>query len=298
MRRRDRGIRHDYLLVWGHGIGYVEPIIEMVRANPALKIVKILNHVAGDIEELVHAVYSFDYAPLQHLKGKTRYLKQTPREVYFIFVENSSPDEDYFGEDAYRHIESLTVKLLKEEIRNRFNPRREDGTRSEDHVIHASDNQLQTDHILRYLGLPGLELFENRHFVLRAPYHLQGITEFSVMHLPLAELACSIVTGERRNFGMRLVGIRETPHYRALCGDCDPYRRYLATYLGTALTDDHSVDKLLVLRESFCYLSSPHQCDYILVKKREEGGFQVLDGVHRAAILAHQGVDAAHFAVV
>jgi len=292
-----RGQRYDYFLVWGHGVHLVQQILDMIRSNGALKIVKILHHVPGTVEELIHAVYSFDYAPIEHLRGKTEYLKRTPREAYFIFVQNSAPDEDYFGEGPFRHIESQSIKALKEQIRDRFNPRSA-GKRSEDHVIHASDNQLQTDHILSYLGYPGLELFDNRNLALKAPYHLGEISEYAIRYLPISAIRCRVVTGGRFSYAPELTDIENTPHYRALCGDCEPYRLYLEKFLGTALTDDHTLPGLLGLKESFRYLLAPFDSDYVIVREAEERQFVVLDGVHRVAVLKHQGVDALHVAVL
>lgn len=294
------GTRYDYLLVWGHGTCHLQPMLDMIRAHGAFRIVKIMHHVPQTVDALVFAVYSFDYAPIQHLRGKTEYLKKTPREAYFIFVENLSPDEDYFGEGAFRHLESRTLKALKEEIRDRFNPRVA-GKRSEEHVIHASDNAEQTDHILRYLGYQGVELFADRHLALKAPYHLSGITSYCVRRVPLSRLVCRIVTGDRFSYQAQAVGIEETPHYRALAGDEQAYQGYLDRYLGTALTDDHTLANLLRLRDSFRYLAPPFHADYIVVREEGEGEgarFVVVDGVHRAALLKNQGVEEINVAVI
>lgn len=291
-------IRYDYFLVWGHGVEHLDGIIGMIRIHPALKIVKILNHMCLAVDHLVHAVYSFDYAPFEHLKAKTEYLKRTPREVYFIFVENRCPEEDYFGEGPYRHIESRTIKRLKEEIRNLYNGQ-VDGRRSEDHMIHASDNELQTHHILRYLGFPGVQMFGKKHLALDAPYHLPEIAHFSVRDIPVSSLQCRIVAGDRDLYvPRRVAGIEQTPHYRALQGDLDAYRTYLGRFLGQALTDDHTLEGFLRLKDSFRYLSAPFQSSYVIVEECESEKFVLLDGVHRAAILKYQGVTHFHVAVI
>lgn len=297
MTRSASELRYDYFLVWGHGIGHLDQMLSMIRNHPALKVVLIKNHLPQTVEELVTVVYSFDYAPIEHLKGKTEYLKRTPCECYFIVVENHDPDEDYFGEGAFRHIESRTVKALKERIRDLCNPRF-GGRRSEEHVIHASDNQMQTDYILKYLGLTGIDCFGNGNVALNAPYHMGEIAQYSLKYVSLAALWCRIVTGPRHCYSAELTPVQHTPHYRALCGDCDPYRQYLATYLGTALCDDHSLYNLLRLRESFSYLQAPFDCDYVIVQETEEGKFEVLDGVHRVAVLKYQGAAAIHVVVL
>ena len=143
--------RYDYFLIWGNGLKYRDQIINEIRKDSNFQIIKILHHKPKNIKELVQAIYSYDYAPFCHLKSKTEYLLKTAPEVDFIFVKNIDPREDYVGEGEFRHIESQNVKLLKERIRDNYNKRKDD-RRTEEHVIHASDNQDQTDYILRYLG--------------------------------------------------------------------------------------------------------------------------------------------------
>lgn len=293
-----RRARYDYVLVWGHGIRYIDEILAAIRWHSALKIVKIVNHVPHSVEDLVEVIYSYDYAPIEHLRGKTEYLKGTPNEVYFIFVENREPGEDFFGEGPYRHIESRTLKQLKERIRDRFNPR-VDGGRSEDHVVHASDNMLQTEYILRHLGLGGVGLFARRHLALDAPYHLREISDFTIRAIPLDSLQCRIVAGGREVYVPRRVsGIEATPHYRALVGDLQAYRDYVATFRGQALTDDHCLESFLRLKDSLRYLAPPFESAYLVVEETSTGELVLLDGVHRAAILKYQGVIDLHVAVV
>jgi hypothetical protein len=289
--------RYDYFLIWGHGIRFRDNILDLIRSHAALKIVKILYHTPETIEQLVHAVYSYDYAPLAHLRGKTEYLKQTPNEVYFIFVENHFPDEDYLGEGPYRHIESKTIKTLKEQIRDQFNER-VDLNRSEDHVVHASDNQMQTDYILKYLGHEGIDLFKSNFVALNAPYHIRGVSEFSLRKIPISSLLCRIVVGNRTIYAPRVTVIEDTPHYKALTGDDHIYEEYVRNFMGLALTDDHPLHNFLRLNESFRYLSSPFEYNYIIVKEAEEDKFVIVDGVHRAAILKYSGVTDIHVAVI
>ncbi|CAG1016435.1 hypothetical protein ANAEL_05623 [Anaerolineales bacterium] len=290
-------MRYDYFLIWGNGVRYRDSILDMIRSEPDLKIVKILYHTPETIDELVDTVYSYDYAPLQHLKGKTEYLRKTVCEVYFVFVENHSPCEDYFGDGPYRHIESRGLKELKEKIRDTFNPR-ENGKRTEEHVIHASDNQMQTDYILRYLRLNGIDLFTNKHLSLDAPYHVQKVSSFSIRKIPMFSLRCNIVVGDAIVHVPKRTTVESTPHYRALSGEHHVYDEYVRTYLGMALTDDHCLENLLRLSRDFRYLSPPYDGNYIITRELDDGTFSIIDGVHRAAILKHRGVDEVIVAVI
>jgi hypothetical protein len=158
--------RYDYFLIWGNGLRYKNQIIDEIRKDNNFQIVKILHHKPKTIKKLVQAIYSYDYAPFWHLKSKTEYLLKTTPEVEFIFVKNIDPREDYVGEGDFRHVESQTVKHLKETIRDKYNERKDD-RRTEEHVVHASDNQEQTDYILRYLGFN-----EGLNYLTREPNKL------------------------------------------------------------------------------------------------------------------------------
>ena len=144
--------RYDYFLIWGNGLPYQNEILDILRDAESIEIIRLTSYKPKNIAKLVRAIYSYDYAPLQHLRAKTRYLLETIPEVLFIFVLNRDARERYVCTGAFRHVECANIKSIKEEIRNRFNPRKE-GKRTEEHVIHASDNESQVDHILKYLGV-------------------------------------------------------------------------------------------------------------------------------------------------
>ncbi len=279
--------RYDYLIIWGHGLQYYKQILSIIRSCSSLRIIKILRHTPETMEQLIHLVYSFDYAPFEHLKAKTEYLLTKPCEVMFVFVENIFPDEDYFGDGAYRHIESVTIKKLKEEIRNIYNPRI-NGKRTEYHVVHASDNQVQTDYMLRCLGYNGLDLFNNEHLALKAPYHVKNIICYDIEKIPISNIKCRMVVSNQENDFIKLVNIDETPHYKALLGDYDSYRTYISRFLGKYLTDDHTLENLLILKEFFQYLSPPFELNYIIVEKISGSCYSIVDGLHRVAILKYQ----------
>ena len=147
--------RYDYFLIWGHGLPHQEQILEMIQADPALKIIDIRPFRPRDLPRFVNEIYSCDYAPREHLKAKTEYLLTLPiNDVVVIFVLNTDVQEVMRGEGAFRHPECDRIKRIKDAIRNRFNPR-VDGKRSEWHVVHASDSEAQTSRLFRYLQFVG-----------------------------------------------------------------------------------------------------------------------------------------------
>lgn len=279
--------RYDYILIWGNGLQYEDEIIQRIRFHPDFDVIHILSHKPKSISTFVKVVYSFDYAPFWHLEGKTQYLLSTAAEVKIIVFRNNNPDEEYLGEGDFRHLESMTVKRFKEQLRDLYNERKND-RRSENHVIHATDNQEQADYLLRYLGYKdGLKtIVKHSNKFLKSPWHLGNVTQFTVEQVAVDEVKCRIISGRKH----KLCGIEESPHYQTLAGENDCYEDYVKRYQGVFLKDDHSLKNFTKLANNFEYLSSGHENDYILVKK-DDNKYIVCDGLHRLAILKSQNVE-------
>lgn len=285
--------RMDYLLLWGHGLAHTAEILQMVRRHPDLEILSIVHREVADIAQFVQDVYACDTVPFVHLVAKTRYLLQTPPKVLFVLLRNHRPDEKQFGEGAFRHVQSQTIKDLKEAIRNRFNPRLADGSRSEEHVVHASDYPSQVAHVLQVLGLPPLAHFEaEAHADIDAPYHLGALGPVTLAELPLDALVARLLD-------QGLVPVRETPHYQYALGHPEPYRAYHAKHFGTTLTDDHLPEAFDALLQDFRYgeRQARGKRSLIVVRPLGDGRYRILDGLHRAAILAARGATTAEVAV-
>jgi len=277
-------IQYDYILIWSHGLQYKNEIIDLIAKNKDFEIIKIQYHHPQKIKNLVKTIYSYDYAPFKHLKAKTKYLKKTASKVFFIFIKNKNPKIDYKGEGSFRHSESMTLKVLKEEIRNKFNPYN-NGKRTEDHIIHASDNEAQTNYILKYLGYKnGLNSILSTSKILRVPYHIGKINSFHLKKIKLSEIYCTILHGTHKSMTKRVMHITETPHYKTLSKQTNDYQKYLETFQGYYLTDYYSIEKFLELEKKMSYLEEPYSDNYIIVKKIKNN-YIIQDGVHRACIL-------------
>lgn len=283
-------MRYDFILVWGHGLEYTDIILDMLNQNPTFEVVKVLARKIDDINVFVRNVYSCDYAPFEHLENKTRYLLRTIPEVRIIFLKNLDPQEDYRGEGDFRHIESKTLRDFKESVRKQFNPRLQEVI-TEDHVIHASDSEHQVDFMLHFLGYPDgvnyLKHIPNRF--LSAPYHLPTFNKFKVKYVSFTKLFCNVIFYEQNKLGKKHVPISDSPQYQFLAGAENVYEEYLHSFVGLELTDYYSLKKFKELSINFEYLKAPHQVDYIIVHQEVDGEYTIVDGLHRAAILLHQG---------
>ena len=287
-------VRLDYFLLWGHALKDAEEILSMIRKDPMLWVIRLHRYAPKRIETLVKAIYSHDYAPLGHLRAKTAYLQSTPPNVLFVFVENKDVQEVLRGNGCFRHIECDRIRAIKDAVRSRFNPVI-GGRTSEHHVIHASDHQSQTDHILKFLGLPGgVDELRRPGGILQWPYHIPAPRKYRIRTVSIDALRCSLLACFPPSWTGSVPPkitclIKESPHYAALVGDTDRYRHYLARARGTLLCDDHSPEHLQRLKKSLQYLEAPFQSEYILTREcPEKGHFVILDGLHRASVLAAQ----------
>jgi hypothetical protein len=279
---------YHYILVWGHGMPHLDGILDAIRSAERCTIRKLLVRRVRSVRRLVKQVYSMDYAPFHHLKAKTRYLMKTPPMVAVVFVEIDQPKVEYFGEGAFRHQESLEIRELKESIRDRFNPRR-GGQRSEDHVVHAADNEQQTDHMLRLLGFAeGVGLFRARQAILDVPYYIGACERFELREVPLARLSCNVLQGDRERFSLRCLPLFESPHYLGLTGDMQIYDDYVRRFRGGPLTEDYSVQRFTLLASELDYLAAPDDNCYIVTKPMGDR-LVIQDGLHRAAIMLSRG---------
>ena len=82
-----------------------------------------------------------------------------------------------------------------------------------------------------------------------------------------------------------IVSIEETPHYRLLTGDEEPYRRYMNKNKWKNYGIQHSYENFKKLINNFhSYLEKPYEKDYIYCRS-DNGKYIVVDGLHRISIV-------------
>ena len=280
--------RIDCILIWGHGMQYFDNILSDIRENKSFKILKIQKHIPKDMKKFVREMYSYDYAPFWHLKAKTEYLLHTSNEVCFIFINNLNPDEDYFGEGSFRHKESLTLKIFKENLRDKYNPY-QNGKRTHNHVIHTTDSSEQTHHILQYLGYNnGINIFNKSSKIIELPYYLKGYSSFKFMTIEINKLFCNTIIGDSwNNYSVQTIKIKESPQYLGLTKNMNIYMNYINKYLGGPLQEDYNLDRYVSLSKNFKYLETPYESSFIVVEKKDNK-YIILDGLHRTCTLMVQ----------
>ena len=250
--------RVDSFIIWGHGIKYIREIMKTLRAN--FEIITIRRFEIKDMPSFIDDIYSCDTYPISHLRAKNIYLMSVPKEIIFVLVRNSDVREREAGSGDFRGVQCEHVIEVKSEIRGRFNPQ------PHNHVIHGTDYESQTEHILKVLGMKDVN-----YYTKNKPYHLA----FAIRELIMVEI--DSLRANILNKG--LVKIQDTPHYAYLKGDKKTYEDYFFKHMGRGLNEDH-------FPEAFDLLISKKSYEPIIIS-----GGRILDGVHRAAIMKSRGLN-------
>lgn len=280
-------MRYDIFMIWGNGLTHFEEINDIINHDPNFEVLSVHEKKITNMETFIQDVYKCDTVPWVHLIAKSKYLLNSPPSIIYMVVQNKDPDEKIFGEGEFKHIQCTKVKSIKEIIRNKFNPK-VDGKRSEEHVIHATDYEKQTEYLLDYFGLPNIEKYnkyENSKYVI--PYHLSTwhgnkIQNTYEIKVNLNELTANIVNKEN-------VLLKDTPHYKYVKGDKSPYIEYYNSFFSTNLTDNHhpiTFDKMV---DDFEYPYNIGDKKSLIIVEYQNGIYKIKDGIHRSVIMLAQG---------
>ena len=282
--------RYDVMLVWGHGYSHLHGILEVIRNEDLFAIVHVETKTFSNIKNFVKRVYSFDYAPLQHLKDKIRYLTNTEPKVTLILLKNKRPDEDFSGNGLFRHVESKTLVQLKKKIREAYNPRNKDGMLNHDHVVHTTDSETQTNHLLRLFGYRGgISKFCEEPSIVNLPHYLNKAKSYSLLKVDFQNIRCVNLIGEALNAEHKIITIEESVQFLGL-SDIKVYEKYVSKHLGYGLKKYYTTSIYMNMAEEFVYLYGKYSTNYIICKRVNHGRhFLIVDGLHRAAIHRFQG---------
>ena len=280
-------VRHEYgfFLIFYHGFKYKDQIISMIQEKNNIEIIHNLEFKMSP-NKLIKLLYSHDYAPLFHLKSKTRYLKRIKPIYFLIFFINYDPVHDYLGSGDFRHLECLRIKSLKTDIRLKYNPY-VDGEMSHDHIIHSGDNEIQTLHMVDFVkkNIDSNFLLGKFENPIAYPYHLNqyDFRNIIVRLVSTEDILYPII-------GLGTVRIDATPQYKALNEqNYSDYEDYLRENRGLKLRDFYSINKFIKLNELFVYGKSMENLIIVTKVVNLENKYRILDGTHRSAILAAKG---------
>jgi len=290
--------QYHYFIIWSNGYDHIDQILDLLRKDEAIEILTIRRHQVRNMRKFVFDLYACDYVPVEHLYAKLKYLFKLKPEVINIFVKNYQPAEIIRGDPPFRKKQCLKMVKVKNTVRNRFNPRQADPNFrlapldrgvSHEHVIHASDTEAQTDYYLKLLGYEdgiGYLNEDSEGLPFKKPFHLKRPERYVIKNIPVSSLFANILQRHNGKVGTMLVPIVETPHYRAASGEMAVYQKYLNDYRFQYLNDDYHIEKFNQLLQ---FSSEELEKLPLVFAVPVEQGFQILDGVHRAAAYTRHG---------
>eukprot|EP00752_Nemacystus_decipiens_P016135 g14428.t1 len=270
-------MRHDALIIWGHGLPDLDGVLDIVRATPGFKVRRILVRDINDMPRFVRSVYNFDYAPYRHLIDKTKYLLSVPPQAAFIFLDNRDPEEHTVGQGRFAHTECKKMTALKRAIREAYNPQ-VDGRPSEHHVVHGTDHVGQTLATLRLLGFRGIDALDaTKRSTLDTPSHLPPRRQWTLQRVDLSKVYARIANEPDSALPHTVVPIDQTPHALFVNGEAEPYEQYWQTHRGTRLQEDHAPQAFQRLAEHLDYLGEAYPDSYLLMEPLDGDRFVLLD---------------------
>lgn len=284
----------DLMIIWGHGFNVEDEILAMAQEQ-GFSIKACFRRKLKSMSRTISRVYSDDYAPIHHLRAKTAYLKTVTPELLLVPMINWRPSLNLVGKGDFRHVESQRVRHLKDSVRDQFNPRksRHSQERSENHVMHCTDNRTQAERLLRSFG-------EDAFLSNVWPKPRDVPPRWTPSRGPLAKLTVAIedllvgqVRGSRWDYCVERLRVKDSVAFNALRGDWDSYSLYMRTFRGTAICGFHNKMKFQELEQRLIP-KLRDGCDLgIHVRLDNERALTVVDGSHRLALLAHYGLSQA-----
>lgn len=265
--------RLDYFIVWKNGFDFIFEILDEINESN-FEIFNIKKIKTKYLKKFIKLIYSHDYAPLIHLKGKLSYLHKIKNDyVYLISVYNNDPKEFLQFSNKNYHVESESMNMVKRTLRNKYNEIDHEGNLTHNHIIHGTDNQNQAFFLLNKFNIKIPE-----YDTLKSiwPSHLENKKDFILKKVKIEDLKASLV------FEKKIIkqSIDNTPHFKFLNGSEKSYIDYLKENLGGLILRYHSPKKFKNLYNNVIGLKSYQDFNPIILN---QNGL-ILDGLHRVSI--------------
>lgn len=284
-------MRLDLFIIWGNGLNFIPEIISEIRDDDNYSIVRLKYHEFQNTNKFIKNIYKCDSAPMRHLISKTRYLLRSPKKIMSVLVRNKDPKELEMGMGRFRHIQCERINKTKLNIRSKFNPPFKDTEKiiaplprgvSHEHCIHATDYELQTDYLLRFLNMQDTKFYKRYdNLNIEIPWHLT-FSKYEIKTIEINELKCSLID-------KGIVFIEDSPHFQYVKGHKTHYFDYVNKNIGVKLQEDHYPETFEKLINNFDkqYNNKRLKKSYVIVGRDNI----ILDGLHRVSILKNSGTE-------
>lgn len=146
-------------IIWGHGLKYYDEIMKLIKDY--FYVVTDAYKKIDDIEEFIKQIYVEEMQTIPfHIMAKNQHLLRCNQEARLILVKPKAPlTFSCSGHGPNNERCTTFVDHFKQTIRDHYNPKQPCGKRTEDHVIHGSDDHRdyrQVENCLRAFGLKSI----------------------------------------------------------------------------------------------------------------------------------------------
>ncbi len=282
-----------YFIIRPSASKYVEEILSIIKRHKDMTIYQTNSYRRIRMRNLSKVVALLLDSKVSSQNKKKIFRELTPGSLVAV-VRCSNREDDYFGEGKSRHKKNLQVRKLMQEIRDKYNSKisnRLSMSRNTKHVIYASDNEVQTDILLKYMGYS----LGVRKFIPKSGINL-GFISGHIKKITIKKVLLDKINARffykkgRGKAKMIEVPIAKSPHFQALKKGIRHYAEYFAKLKYKVIKYNVDPDKFFALSKNLNYLSPPYDHDYIAVMHNKNGKYVLSNGHHRSAILLHRGV--------
>jgi hypothetical protein len=283
---------YQSFIIWSNGYKHKHNIINIIRKEIDCRLIYIKKIYYNDIYDYIKLIYKkeINSGIQQHINSKTRYLQELNSKSFYIIIIKKYDYNPIIKNNIELDKDIYDIKWI---IREMYNPRHSDKNYhitsdlsngiSHHHVIHASDNEEESNSITKLILNREINYFDdkliNKYYF---PFHLNinYKTKFFIKSININDLYCNIV-----DYG--LVNIRDTPHYRYVIGDKNIYIDYWEKNMGEKLTQDHSPYNFDNLINNFDPKMYNYNTNNLIIIDNNN---IVQDGCHRLSILIREVV--------
>jgi len=284
---------YNSIIVWGHGIKYILDILNTISNNINCTILNIKRESINNYEKFIKNIYKLEMVNSNHIFCKTQYLKSVKNEYFHILIKNHGSNIKQYGKGTFKVFADENIVNLKWQIREKYNPKLKDTKLqpsknlppgiSHNHIIHITDSNEECVEVCKFVLNKNPEEFENNKINnIYFPWHLGIPKRMAKKKVNIDQLYIKLAN-DPNNYK-----IIDSPQYKYICNNKNPYINYYTKYIGNALQDHHTPLQFDKLIENF----NPNT--YNLEELRLiiiNNNFQVYDGVHRLSILKKNNID-------
>ena len=289
--------RLDYFVVWGHGIGFLHEMVNLIDQQDHVDVLHIKKKNISNLKKFIWDIYAeeWPHVPKCHTLSKTEFLYHVPRHAALILVMNRNPKVRIQDNKnpLFRMPESETIKNIKNLIREKYDPNKGGngvvqlvpGFNMDQHVVHASDFPEQIQNALNIFDMKDVAHWMRYWDRRYSPKSSKEPRAGTIKEVPIDSVRMKILDEQGTICTSR---IEDSPHYDFVLGNYERYEDYWATFCGKMLKENHCPSYFKRLSEGLKYLTPPHQNNLIKVEKQGDLYYTV-DGDHRLSILKARG---------